>query len=232
MDLSKDLDTEDVMNPENNVDSENNLDKDKDRVAEEDVDIEEDVGTEEEIDTENSLGTEKDVNVENDSDIENDIDTKEEDTEKKGTDTGKKKVRKLKLLKNRVTLLHISREIKGKEKLEKMRKCMIEEDNSLTAEDLSELTSLKLISLMEDKKMISMKDCDFLKTTLEEIDLKDLKNELSEKWKNEEEEVSLGEDSDTEITEEDDGLDEMVLTQKNERLHSLHNGRRRLERYG
>lgn len=181
MDLSKDLDTEDVMNPENNVDSENNLDKDKDRVAEEDVDIEEDVGTEEEIDTENSLGTEKDVNVENDSDIEND--TKEEDTEKKGTDTGKKKVRKLKLLKNRVTLLHISREIKGEEKLEKMRKCMIEEDNSLTAEDLSELTSLKLISLMEDKKMISMKDCDFLKTTLEEIDLKDLKNELSEKCK-------------------------------------------------
>ena len=183
MDLSKDLDTEDVMNPENNVDSENNPDKDKDRAAEEDVDTEEDVATEEEIDTENSPGAEEGVDVENNSDLENDIDTKEEDTEKKGTDTGKKKVRKLKLLKNRVTLLHISREIKGKEKLEKMRKCMIEEDNSLTAEDLSELTSLKLISLMEDKKMISMKDCDFLKTTLEEIDLKDLKNELSEKCK-------------------------------------------------
>ena len=183
MDLSKDLDTEDVMNPESNVDSENNPDKDKDRAAEEDVDTEEDVGTEEEIDNENSLGTEEGVDVENGSDIENDIDTKEEDTEKKGTDTGKKKVRKLKLLKNRVTLLHISREIKGEEKLEKMRKCMIEEDNSLTAEDLSELTSLKLISLMEDKKMISMKECDFLKTTLEEIDLKDLKNELSEKCK-------------------------------------------------
>ena len=176
MDLSKDLDTEDVMNPESNVDSENNPDKDKDRAAEEDVD------TEEEIDNENSLGTEEGVDVENDSHIENDIDTKEEDTEKKGTDTGKKKVRKLKLLKNRVTLLHISREI-GEEKLEKMRNCMIERDNSLIAEDLSKLTSLKLISLMEDKKMISMKECDFLKTTLEEIDLKDLKNELSEKCK-------------------------------------------------
>ena len=115
---------------------------------------------------------EKGVDVGNYSDIENDVDTKEEDNEKKGTDTGKKKVLKLKPLKNRVTLLHISHEIKGEEKLEKMKNCMIERDNSLTAEDLSELTSLKLISLMEDRKMISIKKCTFLKTSLMKLILR------------------------------------------------------------
>ena len=130
------------------------------------------MGTEEEIDTKESAGMEKGVDVGNYSDIENDVDTKEEDNEKKGTDTGKKKVLKLKPLKNRVTLLHISHEIKGEEKLEKMKNCMIERDNSLTAEDLSELTSLKLISLMEDKKMISIKKCTFLKTSLMKLILR------------------------------------------------------------
>ena len=179
--MSKNQDTEDVMNPENKVDPENNLDKDS--AAEEDLNTEEDLGTEEVVVTEKSMDTEKDEDMENDSDIENNVDTKEEDTEKKATDTGKKKVRKLKLLKNRVTLLHISREIKGEEKLEKMRKCVLEKDDSSTVESLSELTSLKLISLMEDKGMISMKDCTFLKTTLEKMDLNELKNDLSQKCK-------------------------------------------------
>ena len=177
--MSKDQDTEDMMNPENKVDPEN---PDEDS-ATEDVDTKEDLGTEEEVDTEKSVGTEKGGDVENDSDIENNVGAKEEDTEKKAIDTGKKKIRKLKLLKNRVTLLHISREIKGEEKLKKMRNCVAEKDNSLTVEGLSDLTSLKLISLMEDKGMISMKDCTFLKTTLEKMDLNELKNDLSQKCK-------------------------------------------------
>ena len=180
MDMSKDLDTEDVMNLENKVDPENNPDNETD--SEEDVDREEDMGTEE-VDTEESMGTEKGGNVENNSDIENNVDTREEDIEKKATDTGKKKVRKLKLLKNRVTLLHISREIKEEEMLQKMRGLVLKKNDRLTGEELSELNSLKLISLMEDKEMISMKDCTSLRTILKEMELNELENELSQKCK-------------------------------------------------
>lgn len=183
MDTLKDMNTEDVMDPENNVDPENNLDKEKEeRAREGNLDTEEDMGAEEEVDTK-SMSMEKGVDVESDSDIENIKNTKEEDTEKKATDTGKIKVRKLKLLKNRVTLLHISRKIVEQETLEKMKNCVLEKNNSLKVEDLSELTSLKLISLMEDEGMISMTDCTCLKSIFEKMELNELEKELSEKCK-------------------------------------------------
>ena len=169
--MPEEVDTEDVMDPENSSDEE------KDSATEEDVDTAKDIGTEGGVDKE------KVVDVENDGKKENVIDTNEEDTETKTVDTGKKKVRKLKLLKNRVTLLHISHKIVGQEMLEKMKKFALEEGDSLKDEDLSELTSLKLISLMEDKGMISMNNCAPLKNIFIKMKENDLEKEQSDNCK-------------------------------------------------
>lgn len=78
---------------------------------------------------------------------------------------------------NRLTLVRISREI-DPTKLDEMKEWFLEKCESVSRDDLSNVTSIiKLISLMEDKGIISMKKCIGLEPILNKIN-PDLKEKL------------------------------------------------------
>ena len=134
------------------------------------------IDTENDIDqvVENGIDKENDIDVENDVDMEIDSDTKE--------DAGAEiNFPRATLYENRLTLVHLSRKITP-EMLNKMKDWFLEKTN-LTPDDLGNVrSSIKLISLLEDKGIISMKKCTELEPILDEIN-PDLKEELSSKCK-------------------------------------------------
>ena len=132
------------------------------------IDTEIDWVVENGIDTENEIDVENDVDMERDSDTEEDADVEID-------------IPSPTLYKNRLTLVHLSRKITP-EMLDKMKKWFLEKAN-LTPVDLDNVTnSIKLISLLEDKGIISMKKCTELESILDEIN-PGLKEELSKKCK-------------------------------------------------
>ena len=116
------------------------------------------------MDTEKDIDVEKDLNMDTEKDVDTEIDIPWPN-----------------LYENRLTLVHLSRKINSK-MLHEMKEYFLEKDNSVSADDLSNVTSIKLISLMEDKEIISMKNCTELQRILDKIK-PSLKEELSRKCK-------------------------------------------------
>ena len=116
------------------------------------------------MDTEKDIDVEKDLNMDTEKDVDTEID-----------------IPRSNLYENRLTLVHLSRKINSK-MLDEMKEYFLEKDNSVSADDLSNVTSIKLISLMEDKEIISMKNCTELQRILDKIK-PSLKEELSRKCK-------------------------------------------------
>lgn len=116
------------------------------------------------MDTEKDIDVEKDLNMDTEKDVDTEID-----------------IPRPNLYENRLTLVHLSRKINSK-MLDEMKEYFLEKDNSVSADDLSNVTSIKLISLMEDKEIISMKNCTELQRILDKIK-PSLKEELSRKCK-------------------------------------------------
>ena len=87
-----------------------------------------------------------------------------------------------KFFKNRLALVLVSQEIEQKT-LEVMKKDLLKQDNSISADDLSDITSIKLISLMEDKEIITMNNFEYLESIFLRMDQSDLIKKLPGKCK-------------------------------------------------
>ena len=137
---------------------ENGMDIEINGIVENGVDTEEGIGVEKDLDTEQDVARERDVNTERYADTEINIPRPNH-------------------YENRLTLVRISREI-DPTKLDEMKEWFLEKCESVSRDDLSNVTSIiKLISLMEDKRIISMKECTDLKPILNKIN-PDLKEKL------------------------------------------------------
>lgn len=118
---------------------------------------------------ENGGDTEEGIGVEKDLDMEQDVAREYADTEIN--------IPRPNHYENRLTLVRISREI-DPTKLDEMKEWFLEKCESVSRDDLSNVTSIiKLISLMEDKGIISMKKCIGLEPILNKIN-PDLKEKL------------------------------------------------------
>ena len=103
-----------------------------------------------------------------------DLDTKKAMNKVKDMNT-KKDFAESHLYKNCLTLFHLCK--RKPEMLEEMKK-YLRTVNSGIADDLSNITSITLLSLMDDKRIISMKNFDSLVQVFDKIN-PDLKKELT-----------------------------------------------------
>lgn len=85
------------------------------------------------------------------------------------------------ILEKRLKLVHVSEKIK-QETLIEMKRDLVE-NGRFSAEELSHVTNIGLISLMEDKGIIKMKDCTYLESIFSRMNQHDLIKKLPGKCK-------------------------------------------------